>query len=353
MEFQLAALHGPDQGILQLQVPAGPQLHLRVVDTIVVAGLLPGLAQRRLGVALQLLCAAAVGREMADAGAGEEAQRLAGDLERQTEMTENLLQQRQRVLVGDDHKVDAVAAGDESVFGKGGADPVGDLRQEQVPLVMAEGVVDCLKAVEAEHDQGEGAVLCGGGCSDLGQLAVEEEPVGQAGQGVDAGQVGDALFEKMIVAAVAKDQQHFGRGCFFRQGQGGKGNAAEFAAKANGQVGRRGASRRLAGGFQETVEGLAVFPRDEFGEGAAAKVRDLPAEKLGRGRIGPGDFSVSVGKDQGQGSGIEKSLEIHFFSCRVDFRRDRQTRPDPSRLVWQLSHRRRRRLPVVFPGPLG
>ena len=65
---------------------------------------------------------------------------------------------------------------------EGVAEVVGDLAEDLISGVMAEGVVDLLEAVEVEHEDGEWAVGAAGAVEGAGEAIFEEAAVGEAGE---------------------------------------------------------------------------------------------------------------------------------------------------------------------------
>ena len=66
-------------------------------------------------------------------------------------------------------------------------EPVGQLDQQPVADVVAEGVVDLLELVEVHHEQGHRLAAPGGLAQRLAEPVLEQGPVGQAGQPVVEG----------------------------------------------------------------------------------------------------------------------------------------------------------------------
>ena len=100
---------------------------------------------------------------------------------------------------GGEHHGELIAPepGDERVIVDHLGDPFGDLAQEDVALVVTEGVVDFLEAVEVDehHDDRLVGLAIDQG---LAQLVIEASPVREAGQGV---------VQRLVVALVGLPAQ--------------------------------------------------------------------------------------------------------------------------------------------------
>ena len=71
-----------------------------------------------------------------------------------------------------------------------GSEPGGDLLEERVTVVVAEGVVDGAEVVEVDEQDRNGRLRVAGVCPDLVESLVEHGPVWQAGQVVVQGPMG-------------------------------------------------------------------------------------------------------------------------------------------------------------------
>ena len=82
-----------------------------------------------------------------------------------------------------------------------GAQALGDQAQQQVALVVAQGVIERLEVVEVDHQQG--AVVTGARASSLNQLEAvhHQAPIGQAGQEI----VKDEMGNPCLVPAPFRD----------------------------------------------------------------------------------------------------------------------------------------------------
>ena len=83
----------------------------------------------------------------------------------------------------------AAKAGDH-VFGRECVDQsLRSLLQQEIPMMMAEGVVDLFEAVQVHHEQGQGAVVLDGLLDGLRQLLPQQSSVGQTRQRIVEGLV--------------------------------------------------------------------------------------------------------------------------------------------------------------------
>ena len=102
--------------------------------------------------------------------------------------------------IGDAGQQDAELVAAEAGQGVGLAqdalDAGGDLLQQEIAVVVAQGVVDGLEAVQVDHEQGQQAVLALGAVDGLAQAVLQQHPVGEMGEGVVQGLV----FQFLVVA---------------------------------------------------------------------------------------------------------------------------------------------------------
>ncbi len=97
----------------------------------------------------------------------------------------------EQVLAQDDELV-AAQAGHRVAGAQHLAEPIGHTDDQLVAGRMAGHVVDGLEAVDVDEEDGRADGAPGGGVDGLGQALEEEDPVGQAGQRVVEGLVGEA-----------------------------------------------------------------------------------------------------------------------------------------------------------------
>ena len=98
-----------------------------------------------------------------------------------------------------DRELVAAEAGHGVDLAQGGLEPLADLDQELVAVVVAEGVVDLLEPVQIDQSQRRRDQLAVGLAHRLAGPVVQQGPVGQPGEGVGQGLVLDA--------ALVADQQ--------------------------------------------------------------------------------------------------------------------------------------------------
>ena len=145
----------------------------------------------------------------------------------------------------DDGELVAAEAGDQLVAADHRAQPVGDLDQQLVAGRMAVNVVDRLEAVEVDAEDGERLAGVGGAGDGAGEMVVEHRPVGQAGQRVVIGEVGDPRRRFLALGDVADGEHLPLRAAPVQRAQ--QHLDVAFAAGGAGQPAFGGARRRRAG----------------------------------------------------------------------------------------------------------
>jgi hypothetical protein len=75
---------------------------------------------------------------------------------------------------------------------------------------VAEGVVDGLEAVQVEKEHGDPAAVADGMGEGLIETVLEQRAVGQPGQGVVLGEVGNARFGSLALGDVRKNRHIVG-----------------------------------------------------------------------------------------------------------------------------------------------
>ena len=76
--------------------------------------------------------------------------------------------------------------------------------QELVPLAVAEGVVHCLEVVEVDEEHGQVGAGTGAASQGVIEPVLKERLVGEPGQRVMKGPVGELVFQELAVGDVSK-----------------------------------------------------------------------------------------------------------------------------------------------------
>ena len=164
-----------------------------------------GVAQQRLGVG------GIVGVQ-ADADAGSGADLGPGDDERLLQCAEQLaadaLGRRGRVVgqvAEQDEELVAALAGQDVGVTQDAAQPCRDAGQQPVAGGVPQAVVDLFEVVEVDEHEGRGAAGAPGAGQRQVHLLLNEDPVGQPGQRVVVGQIGQLLLAAAALGDVAHD----------------------------------------------------------------------------------------------------------------------------------------------------
>jgi len=216
--------------------------------------------------------------------------------------------------------------------------PTGHAAQELVAGVVAEAVVDVLEAVEIEEQQGDlGTVALGTG-DGAAQAVAKQGAVGEAGEGVVVGQVGEAFFGLAPLGDVAGDGDDAGHplvvGVGFDAGAGLQPQGAAVLplrlvadpvlTVRFGQLGEQAFA--VAAGVEavedlvqgEADEGVGRASEDAFGGGggvAAAPVLVVHGDKIG-GVAGEDlrlvRFAVGVFGEDEQDADARQAMEVQL-----------------------------------------
>ena len=119
----------------------------------------------------------------------------------------------------------AAQAGDGVAVAHARLQALGDLLQQPVAQAVAQGVVDDLEAIEVEEQDGQprrAAVRLG---HRDGEAVVEQQPVGQAGEGVVVGELLDLLLGALALGHVERDPEG-GRAAAVLDGAGRRSRAS-------------------------------------------------------------------------------------------------------------------------------
>lgn len=201
VQGELPPLQGVLQLLLQQELLVGVGVHGAVKVVVVVAPPLLGVVHGGVGVEGQLVQAGAVLGIDRNADAG-------GDVQAVVFTLIGLCQRGQQTLgegcgLADvprrqgQHELIPPEARGGIIGAKQSSDPLRHFDQQQIPGVVAVGIVDDLEAVEIEKQQGEAALAVLTLLNALLQAVGEQQPVGQPGQAVVQRQL-----EQLVVGLV-------------------------------------------------------------------------------------------------------------------------------------------------------
>jgi hypothetical protein len=178
-----------------------------------------------------------------------------------------------------------------------GGQAVGDLDQEPVPGGVAEAVVDLLEAVQVQEQHRDRGGVAAGALEGVVDAVFEQGPVGQGGQAVVEGLVGELVFELAAFGDVASvEDQPAHTGVVEQVGDGELGGAPVAAAVLDGELELEhpiGALGDLGQALAQPGPGIGV---EDPGDRLAEQVGVAVAEDAGHGL---GDvFDAAVGRDQ-------------------------------------------------------
>jgi hypothetical protein len=276
VDDQLSAVDGVPQLAGHRQARDGRVVHLRREHGVApLAGCL-GLVEREVRVAHQVLGRLAlVADDDADAGAGRHlgAVDVHGLGQHLDEAPGDLLAVRRRLdVLEQDGELVATQPGSGVALAQHGADALGRLAQQRVAGRVPERVVDGLEVVEVEEQH---AVAAGapGARHGVAEPVAEEGPVGQAGEGVVEGLMGQLLLELVAVGDVVAGDDEPGQVLVDDLGDDG---VEQPDAAVLGHQPQLAADRAPAAGqADELARGVAVLLGDD--------VEPVEAEQLGRG----------------------------------------------------------------------
>ena len=108
----------------------------------------------------------------------------------------------------DDDELVAADPCDGVVFAQHVVEALGDLEQQRVPGGVARDVVDSLEAVQVAEQHRDLSPVAGRPCECRFESVDQQGPVGQPGEAVVQGSVGEAVLGLHHVADVADDAEH-------------------------------------------------------------------------------------------------------------------------------------------------
>ena len=249
---------------------------LRLVEREAAAALL-GRVHRDVGALDQHLDVVAVVGVAGDADRAAHLERQPVDHERLAQRALEHLGDGQRVLGAHDlGQQDAELVAAEAGDGVGGAqrglEPLGDLLEEHVAVVVAERVVDLLEVIEVHDHHGQAAVAALGGAQRLLDAVAEQHAVGQAGERVVQRLVllGDRLAAAAVDGQQRQEQQR-------QDGEREVGGDHEHRREAEQQAGGRGLQEEVGGEVAQEADLLG----ERDGAGDEARVERVEDERGG------------------------------------------------------------------------
>ena len=261
VQAELVALDGQAQLALQVQAPQRMQVHVRAEHGR--AGLAPALrgVHGHVRVAQQLVHARVGLIAEADADAGRDEDVLAVDGERHGQRVADALGHVLGITGVLEQDGELVAA--QPGRGVAGADavaqPRGQLHQQLVARGVAEAVVQGLEVVQVQEQHRGGVVRSPPAVQGVLDAVAEEGAVGQIGQRVVEGLVGELVLEHLLLGHVAGVQHDAVHGRVAEQvGEGGLGVAPAGVLMAPAERGGRG---HLGGGAARPRSAAPVPPR--------------------------------------------------------------------------------------------
>jgi hypothetical protein len=190
VQDQLPAVQRPPQPAEQREPLGAVLVHGRVVDQEPDMGLL-GHVHGNVGVLEQLGGVAAVLGVDRDPDAGIQVEGHPADAEGLVERRTELVGDRTGPVSGcarqQDRELVPAQPGNRVGSSEGPAQPLADLDEQLVAMVVAEGVVDVLEPVQVQQQQRRGAQVAVGGPDGLAHAVGEQLPVGQPGKRVVQG----------------------------------------------------------------------------------------------------------------------------------------------------------------------
>ncbi len=194
VQAELPLFDSDAQVLQQLQLLAGVAVHRRVEKAVAVFAGALGVVHRRVGIHQQFFGTLAVARVEGDTDAGGDLQVMVGHPERACDQADLTCRQSQGIIgFGQLHQQHELITADprQSVLAaQVFAQAQGHVPQQQIAHVVTKGVVDRLETIQVDEHQGEAAALLLHPVHGLVDTISQQYPVGQSGEGVVQGQLG-------------------------------------------------------------------------------------------------------------------------------------------------------------------
>ena len=197
VQAKLLLFDGIAQVLQQLQLLARIGVHRHIEKAVAVLAYALGVVHRSVGVHQQFLGRAAVARKHGDANAGGDFQLMLGHLERPIDQHDLAFGKAKGVIrlrqLHQQYKLVATDAGQGVVAAQVFAQTLADFTQQLVAHMVTEGVVDRFEAVQVDEHQREATALLLHRLDRVFNTVGEQGAIGQAGERVVQGQVGQFL----------------------------------------------------------------------------------------------------------------------------------------------------------------
>ena len=274
-------------------------LHLLVEDLEPVASELLGPVHRRVGVAQQHVRRRTVADGEAEAGREEHLAAVVEDERLGQHLVEPVGDREHRALaghvLGEDHELVATEAGDGVVGPHDGAQPLGEADEQLVAGPVAEAVVDDLEPVEVEEEDRDLLLQLPGPHQRVLEPVEHQGAVGQSGQVVVHGLVGQAA---LGFVALERDLEQLARRAdrvlLVRVGLARLGVVHRDRAELPAAVGHVEHRQRPGGPEPGRLEGGAHRRHQGIGAGVGHDDRRTRAQRLAVdvGTVGHADAEV-------------------------------------------------------------
>ncbi|MCY1398059.1 hypothetical protein D9M71_130850 [compost metagenome] len=197
MQAQLPPFLGHAQLLQQLQLLARIGVHRPIEEAVAVLAGTLGVVHRGIGVHQQFVLVGTIAREHGDTDTGGNLQALLAHPEWPRDEIDLVGSDAWRIIgfrqLHQQHELIAAYARQRVLAMEIGAQAQAHFAQQLVAHMVAEGIVDRLEAIQVNKHQGETATAFGNLVHGLVDTVGQQYPVGQSGQGVMQGQLGQFL----------------------------------------------------------------------------------------------------------------------------------------------------------------
>ena len=211
VQAELVARQGVAQRVLEQQALKDARGQGRLEELIRVAPARLGFVEGAVGVHEQGIDVRAVAGVQADADAGRHHKLVAADHDRLRDATEQILSGHHGALRVDlaleqEHEPVAAQTRHRVAAARRLAQAPGELEQQLVAHRMAQRLVDVLEPVEVEHQHGQVVAVVLGSRDRVRAAIAQQQPVGQAREGVVMAQEVDLRLRFLDQAEVGEDR---------------------------------------------------------------------------------------------------------------------------------------------------